>query len=537
MRKIKLAFISLLSVPLAICAQPKLVVGVVVDQMRWDYLYRYQSRYSELGFKRILKEGFTCQNTYINYVPTVTAIGHSSIYTGSVPAIHGITGNTFIIQETGAKMYCAQDDSVQTVGAPGVDGKMSPKNLLVSTITDQLRLATNFRSKVIGISLKDRGAILPAGHFANAAYWMDEESGNWISSTYYMNKLPDWVQAFNDKKLVQKYLDQDWNTLYPVSTYQQSLADGNSYEGKFRGDSINKFPVPTSKLRARLGFGLIETTPYGNTLTLDLARQAIIQEQLGRGKNTDFLAISLSSTDYVGHQFAPNSIKTEDTYLRLDKDLGAFLQFLDQQLGKGNYTLFLTADHGAAHNPQFFTDQKGNGGYFDSKKALDGLNDTLLKQFGFKDLTISLTNNQVHLNNPLIKAKKLPVDAIRKAIVQYMRDLDGVSMAVDMDQLGAVPALIRERIVNGYNYKRSGAVQYILEAQIYSGSARATGTTHGSWYPYDAHIPLLWMGWGVRAGKTNRVTNMTDIAPTVAALLNIEEPNGNIGAPITELMK
>ncbi len=226
--------------------RPKLVVGIVVDQMRWDYLFRYYNRYNNNGFKRLLNEGFTCDNTQIDYLPTFTAPGHSCVYTGSVPSIHGIAGNDFIVQATGKSMYCAEDTTVQTVGSTSAAGKMSPRNLLVTTVTDELRLATNFRSKVIGIALKDRGGILPAGHTANAAYWFDDKSGNWITSTYYMKDLPQWLKDFNDQKLPETYLKQDWNTLYPIETYVQSTADDNKYEGKFKGADAPTMPVKTS---------------------------------------------------------------------------------------------------------------------------------------------------------------------------------------------------------------------------------------------------------------------------------------------------
>lgn len=521
--------------------RPKLMVGIMVDQMRWDYLYRYFDRYSDGGFKRLLNNGFSCENTYINYIPTVTAIGHSSVYTGTTPAIHGIAGNDFIIQATGQSMYCTEDNSVAPVGtaADNSAGKMSPKNLLTSTITDELKLATNFGSKVVGIAIKDRGAILPAGHFADAAYWFDS-SGDWISSSFYMKDLPKWVKDFNKQKLAEKYLKQDWNTLYPIESYKQSITDDNPYEGKFKGTEKPVFPVKTSQLIKENGLGLVSTTPYGNTLTLALAKAAISNEHMGNNPQgyTDFLAISISSPDKIGHQFATNSIEVEDNYLRLDKDLESFFKYLDQTVGEGQYTVFLTADHGAAHNPQFFIDQKGNGGYFDSKTAQKGLNDVLKAKFGQEKIVISLSNYQVHLNNALIKQQNLDESAIRSVAISYLKTLEGVAFVTDMDKASeaAIPARIKERIINGYNYKRSGAIQIVLEPQWYSGSPKSTGTTHGNWNPYDSHIPLVWMGWGIRHGATNRVTNMTDIAATVAGLLHIQEPNGSIGSPIVEVL-
>lgn len=520
--------------------RPKLVVGLMIDQMRWDYLYRYQDRYGEGGFNRLLREGFSCENTYIDYVPTFTAIGHSTVYTGSVPAIHGIAGNDFILQQTGQRMYCTQDDDVAGVGSDGAEGRQSPRNLLASTITDQLKLATNFRSKVIGIAIKDRGGILPAGHFADAAYWYDGSSGNWISSTFYMEELPQWVQDFNQRGLATQYLQQDWNTLYPLDTYAQSIADDNRYEATFRGEENPVFPKKLASLVEDNGLGMIRTTPFGNTLTLDLARAAIQQERMGNnpGGFTDFLCVSLSSTDYIGHQFSVNSVEIEDTYLRLDQELAAFFAYLDEQVGEGEYTLFITADHGASHNPLFFMDQRGNAGYFDERNTLTGVNQLLAERYGQPKIVTSLMNYQVHLNYETIATHGLDEREIKETVIQYIRKADGVAFVADMENIAAssIPARIRERIANGYNPKRSGCIQIILEPQWYSGSPRQRGTTHGTWASYDAHIPLVWMGWGIKPGKTNRVVHMTDIAPTLAALLHIEEPNGNIGQPVPEVL-
>ncbi|MEC4113692.1 alkaline phosphatase PafA [Myroides pelagicus] len=522
--------------------KPKLVVGVVVDQMRWDYLYRYYDRYSDDGFKRLLKEGFSSENNYIDYVPTFTAIGHSTVYTGSVPAIHGIAGNDFIIQATGESMYCTQDDSVVGVGGgEGKIGKQSPRNLLVSTVTDQLKLATNFRSKVIGIAIKDRGGILPAGHFANAAYWLDGNTGDWITSTYYMEELPKWVKSFNKKELADKYFKEGWKTLYPINSYVLSTADDNEYEQSFKGEDRPVFPRNLKKLKKDNGYDLIKSTPFGNSLTLDFAKEAIAKESLGDNVYgvTDFLAVSLSSTDYVGHQFAINSIEIEDTYLRLDADIADFLNYLDEKVGKGNYTFFFTADHGAAHNPKFILDNKGKAGYFDTKAVKQSLNDKLAKKFRQEGLIISLANYQVHLNNPLIEKEDLEEEDILEYIVKELKKIDGVAFVTEMDKAGtsSIPHKIKERIVNGYNIKRSGAIQFILEPQWYSGKKDGKGTTHGTWGSYDAHIPAIFMGWGVKPGKTLRETHMTDIAPTIAEILKIEVPNGNIGTPIHEAVE
>ena len=516
-------------------SRPKLVVGIVVDQMRWDYLYRYFDGYTETGFKRIIKEGFSCENTLIDYVPTVTAIGHSTIYTGSVPSIHGIAGNDFIENATGNRLYCTEDPGVSTVGSTSRAGKMSPKNLLASTITDELKLATNFRSKVIGIALKDRGAILPAGHAADAAYWFDDATGNFITSTWYMQELPQWVQKFNKQKLAEKYLKQDWNTLNGIKSYQQSSADDNAYEGLFNDKKAPIFPIHTSTMFDK-DFGIIRSTPYGNTLTAEMAKAAIVNERLGQRNETDFLTVSFSSTDYVGHKFGVNAIETEDTYLRLDKDLGDLLAFLDARIGKGMYTLFLTADHGAAHNIDFLKDNKIPSERWSGSTTLKGLNKMLEETFAVKELVLNLMNYQVHLNYHAIDSSKLDEESIRKASVKFLRKSPAIMYVADMDQIGneSIPEVIKQKMINGYNKERSGCIQLVLKPA--TSSAGRTGTGHGAWNPYDSHIPLLWMGWGIRHGFTNRHTGMIDIAPTLAALLHIQEPNGSIGTPVSEIL-
>lgn len=520
--------------------RPKLVVGIMVDQMRWDYLYRFYERYGNNGFKRMLNEGFSCENAYINYVPSVTGIGHSTVYTGSVPAIHGITGNDWIIQATGKSMYCSEDSSVKTVGSNTEDvGKMSPKNLLVTSMTDELRLATNFRSKVIALASKDRGAILPGGHTANAAYWYDAKSGNWVTSTYYMNELPAWLTRFNEQRLPEKYLKQDWNTLYPIETYIQSSKDNAPYEGKFAGTDSPTFPVKTSEMLSR-GPGLLTSTPYGSTVTLELAKAAIDNEKLGEDAVTDFLAISVSSPDYIGHQFGPNSVEVEDTYLRLDRDLAALFNHLDTKVGKGNYTVFLTADHAVQHNAGFMNDNKINAGVFQSSAILKQLNAQLESEFKVKDIALSFSNYAVSFNNAVIAGNKLDEKALKNSTIEFLKKQEGVAFVIDIANArnSTIPEIYKEKIINGYHPERSGVIQIVLEPAWYSGSsARATGATHGTMNPADTHIPMVFMGWGIKQGKTNKSYNMTDIAPTITGLLRIQEPNGNIGKAVVEALK
>lgn len=514
--------------------RPKLVVGIVVDQMRWDYLYRYYDRYSAGGFKRMLNQGFTCENTFIPYVPTVTACGHSAIYTGSVPALSGISGNYWWDNEKMRSVYCTEDDSVNTVGSNSKLGKMSPKNMLVTSICDELRLATNFQSKVIGIAIKDRGGILPAGHSANAAYWYDNTTGDWISSTYYMNELPLWVKEFNKQKLVDKYYQQGWDLLYPANTYTQSTADEKKYEGKPLGV---KFPYDLKKFVGK-GYGTLPVTPYGNTFTAEYAKAAVVNEKLGADNITDFLAISFSTPDYIGHTFGPNSLEAEDGFLRLDKDMESLLDFLDIKVGKGQYTVFLSADHGVTQIPEFLQENKLPAGRVYMGKIKDSLNKQLKEKYKIDEVIVSDENYQVHLNHPALDAAKADKEEVIEWIVDRLSREPGVFRAFAMEDLNEVPMppKLKEMVNNGYNPRRNGDIQIILYPHHIDAYSN-TGTTHGLWNPYDSHIPLVWYGWGIKPGKTNRETYMTDIAPTVAAMLRIQIPSGCVGHVIEEVMK
>ena len=519
--------------------RPKLVVGVVVDQMRWDYLYRYQERFGDNGFKRLMREGFNCENTMLNYIPAVTAIGHTSIYTGSVPAIHGIAGNDFHID--GKQTYCTDDAAVATVGSNSDAGKMSPHNLKVTTIGDELHLATNYRSKIISVSLKDRASILPGGHTADGAYWFDAETGNFITSTYYRKDLPGWLKKFNDRQLAKHYLSQDWETLYPTESYKNSTADNNSYENPFPGADTPTMPVTTSKLMDSEGLGLIRNTPYGNTLTIDLALAAIDGERLGNRGETDMLAVSLSSTDYIGHQFGTYAIETEDTYLRLDRDIARLLAALDQEIGKGEYLLFLTADHAAAHNFKFLTDKGIPAGGWDIEKTKAALNSHLKAEFKTDcNLVSGLLNYQIFLDNEKIDSLGISKENVVAAAIDYIKRGEGVYCAVEQENAGTatLPSPIKDRIVNGYYPGRSGEIQIIMQPGWYGLESEATGgTDHGVWHPYDTHVPLIFFGSGINPGATFTPVEITDIAATVCALLHIQMPDGCLGKPVTELTK
>ena len=528
-------------------SRPKLVIGLVVDQMRWDYLYRYQNRYGNDGFKRLLRGGFSCENTMINYIPSFTAPGHACIYTGSVPSINGIAGNNWIDNQTGESWYCVDDTTVSLAGDEKKAPSMSPNNLLTTTITDELRLATNFRSRVYGIAIKDRGAILPAGHTGNAAYWYNDKTGDFVTSTYYDKQFqnPAWLQAFNKRNIADSLVKLNWQLLYDAASYTQSTKDTTAYEEAYKGEKDPVFPHKFNELTKADRISAIKATPASNTLTFMMAKACMEGAEggrLGSGNDADFLCISLSGPDYIGHQFAPNSVEVEDMYLRLDNEIASFLNYLDRSVGKGNYLLFLTADHGGAHNPQFLKDNKIPAGIWFN--VLADLNMYLKEQFKTdQPLVKNILNYQVFLNELLITDNvSLNRDKIKSCIQDWLLNKMPkkynvpVSYVIDMENMdkAPLPEPIRTMSINGYNHLRSGSLQIILNPGWFEAD-RFTGTTHGTWNPYDSHIPLLWYGWHIHKGKTNNQLNMTDISATLAALLHIQMPNGCIGKPIREL--
>ncbi|MGI8951513.1 MAG: alkaline phosphatase PafA [Chitinophagaceae bacterium] len=519
-------------------ARPKLVVGIVVDQMRWDYLYRYYSLFKiNGGFKKLLNEGFTCENTFIPYTPTVTAAGHTCVYTGSVPAIHGIVGNDWWDYEKNKTVYCTDDSTIISVGSNDNAGKMSPRNMLTTTVGDELRLATNFKSKVIGISLKDRAAILPAGHSANAAFWYNYKTGNFITSSYYMNELPAWIKNFNNRKMVDSFYQLNWNLSFPKNIYTDySTADEEPYEKKPFGKDQTSFPYNLSKFIAK-DYSMIASTPYGNSLLVALAETAITNENLGKNNATDFLAVSFSSPDYIGHAFGPNSWEMMDDYVKLDDELGKFFSFLDANIGKGNYTFFLTADHGVAHIPLFDKEHNLPGGSFDDAALVKNMNNLIKQKSGIDSLIVGIYNYQVVYDRKLMNEKNIGEDKLTPWVVDYLMKQDAVSAAFDIRLLNMRPmnAKQREMMMNGYYLGRSGSVQIILKPGYVEGNG--SGTSHGLWNPYDSHIPLLFYGWGIKHGSSNHEVYMTDIAPTISALLHIQMPSGCVGKVIEEVLK
>jgi predicted AlkP superfamily pyrophosphatase or phosphodiesterase len=517
--------------------RPKLVIGIVVDQMRYDYLFRYYDKYGNDGFKRLMNDGFNCRNHQYHYSSTSTGAGHASIYSGSSPSIHGIIGNSWFDRVGGEEVNCVGDSTVEGIGSRrSAEGKRSPKNLLVTTMTDQLRIATNFRSKTISIALKDRASILPGGHSANAAYWFDGSGGNWITSSYYRPDLPQWLIDFNAQKLPSKYLRQDWETLLPIEKYTESTADDAAYEAPVLKNKKAVFPHELAGQAGNL-YGLMSSTPWGNTLTKEMAIAAVKGENLGKGPETDFLAISFSPPDAVGHAQGIHSIEQQDLYLRLDREIADLLNFMDRWVGKDSYTLFLSADHGAMDVPEFLTAHKIPAGRIYMEGVYDQVKKRIAKQFGDAAYITAIQNRQIYLNNELLVQRGVSRADILTAIRHEILLIPGITDVIDSEKLSEarLNTYQRELFLNDLHTKRSGDMQIIISPGWINKAD--FGTSHGSGYNYDTQVPLLLYGWGIQRGETTRRTYISDIAPTISSLLNILAPSGSIGNVVTEALK
>ncbi len=516
--------------------KPKLVVGIVVDQMRQEYLYKYADRYSEGGFKRLMREGFMMENAHYNYIPTYTGPGHASVYTGATPETHGIIANDWYVRKLGRSIYCASDSTVTAVGGSEENGNISPRNMYATTISDEMRFASNKRSKTVAIAIKDRGAALPAGHTGDA-YWFDGNTGDFMTSSYYYEELPEWVKKFNASKAAEKYLDQKWETLYPIETYLQSIVDDNEFEGTFMSHEGTAFPYDLKALKAdNKGVGMVAGTPFGNNLTLDMAYAALEGERLGMQGETDLLAVSFSSPDYVGHMFGPSSIEVEDNYLRLDLELEKFLNHLDKTYGKDEYLVFLTADHAVADIVTYMQSENVPAGNFNTRFVLTQLKGFTSEKYGEGDWIANLSNEQIFLNQKLAMEKNISMEKIQREVAEFLLGFDGVKEAYTATDLRRNEYLTGRKslLQMGYNHKASGDVLLILEPAWLSSSWK--GTTHGTGYTYDTHVPILFMGWNIPHGRSARYTSITDIAPTLAILLGTRLPNGTTGQPILEIL-
>jgi predicted AlkP superfamily pyrophosphatase or phosphodiesterase len=543
---------SCAEIPDAPPKNPKLIVGIVVDQMRFDHLYKYGDRYSDGGFRRLMREGYTFRNAHINYIPTVTAAGHASIYTGATPSMHGIIGNGWYDRQQDKDVGNVDDISFPVVGSLNENSKgASPDKLLVNTITDQLRLGYNFNSKVISMSLKDRGAILPGGHLSNGSYWHDWQSspGYFVSSTYFMEELPEWVTAFNRRALCTQYLDTVWNTLYPIDSYQMSLEDDNKYERSLSGKDAPVFPYDFRELSPvyrdlNAEFQLIWASPAGNTLLVDFAMAAIENENLGKDTFPDLLNISFSATDAAGHAFGPQSIEMEDIYLRLDLDLQHLFNYLDREVGKGNYTVFLTSDHGVVPVATFLFDNRLPTGIARINEYKTALEAHLNAKFGKGEWIQRFDGERLYLDRVMIEQRDKDLIEMQETAAVFLMGQKGVSLALTANdlQIREYTSGVKHLLQNGHHPGRSGDVLLAFDPGFIQSNnpnkdiAAVEGSTHGSGYAYDTHIPLVFYGPGIPKGSSSRKVGVTDISPTLAIMLNLQLPNGTTGEPLQEIL-
>lgn len=522
--------------------QPKIVVGVVIDQMCYDYLYRFQHLYTTGGFNRLMSKGANCRNVQYNYVPTYTAPGHASIYTGTTPSNHGIIGNDWYIRETKQTVTSVSNPKFAAVGGSATSAGAAPLNLRTYTITDQLKMASP-KSKVISVSIKDRSAILPGGHLSDGTYWFDYNTGDFITSTFYKQQLPDWVQRFNAKFDPAKDL-RTWKLLLPESTYQ--LADQSNYEVVLTGKTSATFPYDFQDMisKGAVANNLFTISPQANEILTEFAIAALEQESMGQDQFTDFLCISYSTPDIAGHAFGPYSREMEDMYARLDRELQKLFSSLETRYGKDGFVLFLTADHAVVPVPQMLIEKKMPGGYFFMESHLQVLRDDFIMKYN-ADLLAYEVNQNIYLNLARIDSLKLDIQEVAEFAANELRKWPEVKTVLTRQELlsGSTKTdFWGEMLHNGYDIHRSGELIFLLQpgylAKEHDEPKAHLGTSHGSAFNYDTHVPLLWYGKGIEPGlQIYDPIQITDIAPTLIHMLNLQRSGSMIGQPILPLLE
>ncbi len=514
----------------------RLVVGIVIDQLRADYLNRFGDQFGEGGFKRLLEGGAVFTNANYIHVPTYTACGHATFMSGAVPAMNGIIGNEWYDRTTGRRVSSVSDDKTRLVG--GRDGSgMSPHRLLGSTIGDELKLASAGQAKVIGLSYKDRSAILPVGKRPDAAYWFDSSTGNFVTSTYYRSELPDWLKAFNRDNHCFSYFGKTWERMLPESAYARSDKDDAPYEKSPYG---TKFPYTINGGETKPGTKFIaqfEASPFANDHLVNLAKATIEAEKLGADDVTDLLTISFSANDLLGHAMGPYSQEVHDMTLRTDRTLAELFAYLDKKIGLDQVVIALTADHGVAPIPEQ-VQQLGYGGRIEAKQINDALTAALNQRFGEEKWVLQTVNGNVYLDEAAIERRKLDAAEVEAVAGKALLKLPAIVEAFTRSQIlaGQMPNTpIARGVTNGFHPQRNGNLVIITQPFYFVGES--VTTTHGSPYKYDTHVPVIFYGAGIAAGSFHTVSSPADIAPTLAALLKLETPSNAMGRILTEAFK
>lgn len=519
--------------------KPKLIVEIVVSQMRFDYITRYWDKFSDGGFKLLANEGANCKNARYNYLLTQPYPGIATISTGTNPSMHGIISDKWYSRTNGQEVQAVHDEKATTVGGSFFSGKASAKNLVTSTLGDELIL-NNPKSKVIGISLDAGSAILLTGHTATGVYWFDQEKGNFVTSNYFAENLPAWLDTFNNKGFSKLYIDREWRALNPINTYEEAdTAKVKSVETKKRlSDKLKSFvegiigkPQPTTN------YSRLTESPFGNLLTKDMAIATVVGEDLGRDEHTDLLCLTFSANRNIGQKYGPHSIEMEDTYLKLDKELSHFLEFLSMNIGKENVLVILTSDQGIASSPDYLEKSKIPGGYFDPKKAMILLGSYLNASYGQGAWITAYHEKQIFLNRRLIEDSNIKLEDFQQKVADFMLEFSGVANSTTAHTLQTANFAngIMVKFQNSFNQRRSGDVIINLEP----GWVERNGSVSSgnSAYDYDTHVPLIWYGWKMKRKSILSPVNMNDIAPTLSTLLGTTWPNGSMGTPIKEIVE
>jgi predicted AlkP superfamily pyrophosphatase or phosphodiesterase len=548
----KRIFSVALFLPFCLCAfgqgaylppdRPTLVVGIVVEQLRFDQIERFRDKLSENGIKRMINEGTFFRNASYDYMLTQGAPGFSTISTGTEPSYHGITSDNWYLPLKNEFIYCTKDASVNPVGGSYESGLHSPVNLYASTFADELKIATGKKAKVYSAGIKEYTAILSGGHAADGVFWYDNSSGTWMSSTYYIDSLPSWVNDFNAMKYSEMYLNTTWNLLRPLSDYSVCLPDSNKFETGFNGKNyfpydINKMSKPEGRKSVR-NYAFLRETPFADSFTTDFVIRLIEKEGLGKDEIPDFLSVCYSSTDYIGHRFGPSSVETGDAILRLDKEIEKLLTFLYDNLGKKNILVYFTSAHGVSEIPAVMGDTRIPAGYFKQNQALQLLRSYLNAVYGEGNWVKGFSERQIFLNRALIEDARIPLEDIQKKTARFMVQFSGVASAYPYYAFEANDfgnGHLR-KIVNNFSPQRSGDVIVILNPGWVEKEEDQV-TNHNSPYEYDSHVPLIWYGWTVNRSTVMRKVNMTDVAATLSSLCRVPYPNACTGEPMSELFR
>ena len=513
--------------------RPKLVIGIVVEGMRPDFIWRYINKFEEGGFKRLISDGMFYKNAEYDYLYPESSSAYATMITGANPSTHGIIGDKWYNQLKEKDIYCTEDKKHYGLKVGRTSGQQSPKNLLCSTLGDELRLSNFKQSKVISISMKDYAAILPAGLMGNGAYWYNTESGLWHTSSYYNSELPVWIQRYNNKNMSSIYMSKTWDTYLSLTEYTASLGDDNDYEPGFSGNK-HIFPYDLSKMKYKNGhFELLHNTPFGNTMTRELAISAIVNQRLGKDDFPDFLSISFTSNARIADKFGIRSVEIQDAYIRLDKEIKYLFDFIDDYIGLNNVLIYLTSDGGAEDKPAFLEDINLPVHKFNSRGAIL-LTQSYLKAIYEKDFLIKkFTDNGIYFDHVLIEKSGIDPDKLQNKTAEFLVDFSGVSRAYSAARLesGNFQSGNSQKAQAQYLRKRSPDV--LIE--FMPGTKDSNGKLKKSGNRNYLQVPLIFYGWKIKKGESIEKISMTDLAPTLAAFLHISSPNAATGTPLLEL--